>query len=110
VQIIPSSREPGFACCHCRASGHGRYYCYRMSILQRSSFSAVMENVGVLYVQERAMLNVVKPTQEQWAVLQELGLTEPGSAVVLVSPELEGTMPLPDEIDYDFGSDADVWV
>lgn len=57
------------------------------------------------------MLSVVKPTQEQWAVLEALGLTAPGVGVVLVSPDVQETLPpLPDAIEYDFGGEADLWV
>lgn len=61
------------------------------------------------------MAQSVIPTQEQWNVLRELGLTTEAS-VVIVSPAMAQKHNLTDEMvdeiseDYDFGGDPDCWV
>lgn len=61
------------------------------------------------------MAQVIIPTEEQWAVLRDLGLTTSPRAVI-VSPRMAYKLNLTNELaeaiaeDYDFGGDPDCWV
>ena len=59
------------------------------------------------------MAKVVIPTDEQWEVLKDLGLTS-GNMIVLIRPDIAKAVDIdgtePEFATYEFGGDPDVWL